>query len=304
MNQSSGDPIVDRRYAYAQAAAVEGDWRAAADVLEQAVEHAPNWAPAWLALGEARENLAEKDAAAAAYRTALALDHADTLGASPRLARLDSFALATLPSAYVRALFDDYAPRFEKHLTQGLAYRGPALVLAALNKVAPGRRFARAFDLGCGDGLMGANLKPRVEALVGVDLSPAMIAKARERDVYSELAVGDLAVFLAERRHDETDLIIAADVLPYLGDLAALFHAAARVLSAGGLFAFTAEACDGEAYRLNSGLRFAHSRAYLEQCAAPAGLRVGLLESEAARREKGQDAPGWIGVAERPGPRR
>jgi predicted TPR repeat methyltransferase len=299
MNRSSGDSIVDRRYAYAAAAAAEGDWRAAADVLEQAMERAPHWASGWLALGEARENLAEKEAAAAAYRKALALDPADALGAAPRLARLDALTLATLPPAYVRALFDGYAPRFEKHLTQDLAYRGPALMLAALDNVAPGQRFACALDLGCGAGLMGASLRARVDALIGVDLAPAMVAKTRERNIYDELAVGELGAFLAERRAGDADLIVAADVLPYLGDLAPLFHTAARALSAGGLFAFTAEACEGESYRLGAGLRFAHSRDYLEQCAIVAGLNVRLLESGAARRENGRDAPGWIGVIER-----
>ncbi len=53
------DPLAERRYDYAQAAAAEGDWRTAAEVLEQALERAPGWAPAWFALGEAREKLGE-----------------------------------------------------------------------------------------------------------------------------------------------------------------------------------------------------------------------------------------------------
>jgi len=39
-------PIAERRYAYAQSTARDGDWAAAAEVLEQALELAPNWAPA------------------------------------------------------------------------------------------------------------------------------------------------------------------------------------------------------------------------------------------------------------------
>jgi HEPN domain-containing protein len=35
------DPIAERRYAYARAAARDGDWAAAAEVLEQALELAP-----------------------------------------------------------------------------------------------------------------------------------------------------------------------------------------------------------------------------------------------------------------------
>src|SRR6202044_1119968 len=80
------DPLAERRYAYAQAAAADQDWRAAAEVLEQALERAPRWAPAWFALAEARENLGETAGAAVAYRETLAADPADQQGAGPRLA--------------------------------------------------------------------------------------------------------------------------------------------------------------------------------------------------------------------------
>jgi predicted TPR repeat methyltransferase len=297
--KSSDDPIVDRRYAYAEAAAAAGDWRAAADVLEQALERAPHWAPAWLALGEAREGLADVEAAAAAYLAALALEPQDALGATPRLARLGALSAPALPHAYVRALFDDYAPRFARHLTERLSYRGPALILGALDQVAPGRRYARALDLGCGDGLMGLALRPRIDALIGVDLSPAMIAEARERGVYDELAVDEICAFLEARKAGEADIIVAADALPYFGDLARLFCAVARVLALGGLFTFTAEERQGEAYRLDATLRFAHSADYLQACAARAGLAALTLFLASARREKGQEAPGWVGVFER-----
>ena len=105
-------------------------------------------------------------------------------------------APGALPQAYVARLFDDYAPRFDKHLTKNLGYRAPALIAEALSAVASGRRFASALDLGCGTGLMGEALRGRVDRLTGVDLSAAMIAKARERGVYDELVVGDAAAML------------------------------------------------------------------------------------------------------------
>jgi predicted TPR repeat methyltransferase len=299
MRQSSGDPIVDRRYLYAQGAADDGEWRVAAELLEQALEKAPRWAPAWLALGEARERLAEPDAAGRAYRLALAFDPEDTLGAAPRLARLGLNTLAALPHSYVRALFDDYAPRYARHLRQGLRYRGPELILEALARCAPERRFALAFDLGCGDGLMGAALRPRIAKLIGVDLSPAMVASARERGLYDELECGEICAFLERRQAQGAELIVAADALPYFGDLSALFCAIGQALRPGGIFAFTAESCDGEGFSIGDTLRFSHSRAYLSHCAGEAGLDERLIESAAARREKGLDAPGWVGVFER-----
>jgi predicted TPR repeat methyltransferase len=299
MRRSSGDPIVDRRYLYAKGLGGDGDWRAAAELLEQALEMAPRWAPAWLALGEARERLAERDAAGQAYRSALAFDPEDTLGAAPRLARLGLNTLAALPQSYVRALFDDYAPRYARHLRQGLRYRGPELILEALERCAPGRRPALAFDLGCGDGMMGVALRPRVAELIGVDLSPAMVAEARQRGLYDELECEEICAFLERRQAQSAELIVAADALPYFGDLSALFSAIGRALRPRGIFAFTAESCDGGGFSLGETLRFSHSRGYLLQCAGEARLDERLIEPAAARREKGLDAPGWVGVLER-----
>src|SRR3954447_19432537 len=114
--RSSGNLAADRRYDYARGAAGDGDHAAAADLCEQALELAPDWAPAWFALGEARGALGENDAAQAALARALACDPQDSQGAGLRLARLRGETPARPPDAYVRDLFDQYADRFETHL--------------------------------------------------------------------------------------------------------------------------------------------------------------------------------------------
>ena len=55
---ASGDLIAERRFAYAKAAAEEGDWSGAAELFEQTLERAPRWAGAWFALGEYRRSAA------------------------------------------------------------------------------------------------------------------------------------------------------------------------------------------------------------------------------------------------------
>ncbi len=290
-----GDLLAHRRYAYARSAAEDGDWRAAAEVLEQALERAPGWAPARFALGEAWQKLGDRDGAAEAFRATLAADPADAQGAGARLALLGAGQAPTaLPKAYVARLFDDYAPRFEEHLTGELAYRGPALVIESLDRVAGARRFPRCLDLGCGTGLMGAALRPRVDELVGVDLSPAMIAKARKTGGYDALEVGDVVDRLARRDRGEFDLVVAADVLAYIGDLADVVSSAARALAPGGLVAFTVETDAGEGFRLGATLRFAHSRDYVLATAAAAGLQPLLLVDAWARREAGCEVPGLV----------
>jgi predicted TPR repeat methyltransferase len=298
---AAGDLLAEGRFAYARAAAAaQGDIRAAAEVLEQALERAPGWAAAWFALGEAREKLGDIDAAAEAFRAALRCDPADAQGAIARLALLGrSDAPAALPAAYVARLFDQYAPRFEAHLTEALGYRAPALIAEALAAAAPERRFARALDLGCGAGLMGEALRERIDHLTGVDLSPAMIEKARERGVYDALIVGDATATLIRQPPAAFDLIVAADSLVYIGDLAPLFVAAAAALTADGLIAFSLETMEGESFALGASMRFAHSRAYVEATAGRTALRPLLIRSASTRREAGRDAPGLICALER-----
>ena len=297
---ASGDLIAERRFAYAKAAAGDGDFRAAAEVLEQALERAPDWAAAWFALGDARVKLGDADAAAEAFRATLRSDPADAQGAAARLALIGrGEAPLTLPHAYVTRLFDQYAPRFEAHLTEGLGYRGPALIAEGLDAAAPARHFANALDLGCGAGLMAEALRERIDHLTGVDLSPAMIEKARERRVYDTLMVGDATALLTRQPPRTFDLIVGADLLPYFGDLAPLFAAVATALTAGGLIAFSVETIESEGFRLGASMRFAHSRAYVEATARVTGFRSLIVQVASIRREAGVDAPGLICVLER-----
>jgi predicted TPR repeat methyltransferase len=297
---ASGDPLAERRFAYARAAADEGDFAAAAEVLEQALERAPDWAAAWFALGEARERLGEIDAAAAAFRAALIADPADAQGAAARLALIGrGDAPAALPAAYVARLFDAYAPRFNAHLVGTLGYRAPALIAEALSAAAPGRRFARALDLGCGAGLMGEARRDRIDHLTGVDLSPAMVGKARESGIYDALIVGDATALLRRKPPAAFDLVVAADSLVYIGDLAPLFAAVATALTADGLIAFSLETIEGEDFKLPASMRFAHSRAYVEATARAAALTPLLIRSASIRREAGAEAIGLISVFKR-----
>jgi predicted TPR repeat methyltransferase len=290
------DPIAQRRFAYARDAAADGDFAAAAEVLEQTLELAPNWAAASFALGEAHEKLGHVQAAATAFRATLRLDPKDTQGAGPRLALIENREASALPPAYVARLFDEYSPLFDAHLTNELAYRGPELILAALDRIAPTRQFKLALDLGCGTGLMGAALRGRVDRLVGVDLSAKMIAKASESGFYEALEVGDVVEFLRGRAAQCADLIVAADVLVYLGDLDPLFARIGRALEPAGLFAFSVEASEDRNYRLGPTMRFAHSELYLREAAARAGLAPLVIQAAATRRQAGRDVGGWIAV--------
>ncbi|WP_342107465.1 class I SAM-dependent DNA methyltransferase [Methylobacterium sp. SI9] len=306
---SSGDLLADRRYRYAEACLDEGDHAAAADLAEQVLEIAPRYAPAWLLLGRAREGLAAggdapmRDAAARAFACALDIDPDDTLGVRAQLVRLGAGdGLPALSPAYVKALFDGYAPRFERHLVGGLAYVGPDLIRDAL----PGlpERFGTALDLGCGTGLMGTAIRERVDHLTGVDLSPGMLALARAkswqgRPLYDRLVEGELGAVLAGDAASSVDLCLAADVLIYVADLGPVLAGIGRVLRPGGLAAFTVQSHDGTGAVLGADGRYAHADSHVAEAASEASLAVLTLCSAGVRREAGLPVPGRVVVLRR-----
>jgi len=170
-----------------------------------------------------------------------------------------------MPRSYLTTFFNDYAPRFDQHMEE-LRYVAPRLLADAV-LTEGSRQFDEAVDLGCGTGLVGALFRPHVRHFVGVDLAAAMIAASRKRGVYDELANEDVVDYL-RRRETLVDLLLAADVLIYLGDLGDLFAAVAARLRGGGLFAFSIEATDSCDYRLQASRRYAHSPNYIRRLAA------------------------------------
>ena len=288
-----GDLIAWRRYAYGKAAAEDGDFVAASEMFEQALAQAAHWPPAWFALAEARESLGDVAGAAEAFRRTLSADRSDAQGAGPRLAILGrGEPPSALPQAYVRRLFDDYAARFDLHLTNGLDYRGPVEILGALDAAAPGRRFASALDIGCGTGLAGEALRSRVNRLTGVDVSQAMIARAGSRNVYDTLEACDAIGWLARSPLASFDCIVAADALPYFGDLEPVFAACRRALKDAGLFAFSVETFEGDGFRLGPAMRFAHARVYVAEAAATCRLRPCSSGSNGSDVKPGSRRPG------------
>ncbi|WP_245263360.1 class I SAM-dependent DNA methyltransferase [Azorhizobium doebereinerae] len=304
LSATSGDPALDRRLDWARADLEAGDATAAAELMADTVREAPHFLAAWFLLGEARLAAGDTAGAAAAFAAARERDPADALGAGLRLAQLGGAAAeGAMSPDYVRTLFDQYAPRFDAALRENLAYRGPEVLSEAVEAAcaAAGRapRFAHALDLGCGTGLAAPLFAGRVAALDGVDLSPAMVARARALGLYARLEVGEMGAALAAVPPGSLDLILAADALCYVGELGPIFRAAAAALAPGGLFAFTVETHAGDGLLLRETLRYAHGRALVTAEADGAGLAVHLLEDRSTRTEKGAPVPGLVAVLAR-----
>lgn len=298
---TSGDPALDRRLDWARADLEAGDAAAAAELLTDTVKEAPGFAAAWFLLGEARVAAGDSAGAAEAFRAVLRLDPADAWGAGVRLAQLGASAPAGAMSLdYVRTLFDQYAPRFDQALRENLAYRGPEILLDAVVQACSGlgrpAHFSQAMDLGCGTGLAAQLFKPMVEVLEGVDISPAMVERAQALGLYERLHVGDMAAALTQAPPQSLDLVLAADALCYVADLAPIFTASAMALAPGGVFAFTVETHDGDGLLLRETLRYAHGEALVRREATAAGFGVHLLEARSTRTEKGVPVPGLVAV--------
>lgn len=260
-------------------------------------------AEAHFRLGEAWGAMDEPARAARHFRAAQENDPADRRGAAIRLAEMDAAGPPKRASAaYVRALFDGYAPRYDTHMTGALAYKGPAALKAAAE--AAGLSLSggyRAIDLGCGTGLSGAAFRPFCAWLTGVDLSPRMTAAAEASGHYDAVATGDLLTALAEAGEARFDLALACDTLIYLGDLAPLFAALRKALAPQGFFVFSTEKAGPEAdgYEIGATRRFRHTERYLREMAAAHGFEVVSLGSEALRTEKRQPVESFVGVMRR-----
>ena len=275
----------------------------ARQAYEAAVALAPQLAEAWMHLGLLLKDLGEATAAQQALQRAR-----EEGGPAPLLAYFsaavdDGPVPATAPAAYVRGLFDPYAEGFEQHLVDELHYCGHEAVVNAAAAWHSGPA-ALALDLGCGSGLCGALLRTRAQRVEGVDLSPTMVAQARADGSYDAVFEAELVQHLQalDERGERADLIVAADVFIYIGDLAPVFAAVARVLTPGGVFAFTVEHEEGAVpYVLRRSLRYAHSEAGLRALAAAHGLVVRQARALVLREEQRLPVSGLVLVLQRAG---
>jgi predicted TPR repeat methyltransferase len=196
---------------------------------------------------------------------------------------------------YVRHLFDQFSTDYDARMRGHLHYRAPEILRELASLVLPQQENLSILDLGCGTGLCGITFKDMAARLDGVDLSPAMIEKASTLGIYGDLKVGDIetGLYAFEQVYD---LVLAADTVVYLGDLAKLFASVAAHLTEGGYFLFTVEKKDGDGFELGPKRRWRHSESYLRDAAAHADMQISGLIACSPRMEAGQPVEGY-GVA-------
>jgi predicted TPR repeat methyltransferase len=295
------------RMLYARALIAAGDRKGALAVARETAQLNPGVAPAALALGEAMLANEQLPTAIGEFQRALRLDpdldqarfllgcawlqageadraqeaftqvHAETPGLAEKIAQAHAMrARPRSDSGYVRHLFDQFSSDYDARMLMQLSYRAPHILRELADLTMAGWANLAILDLGCGTGLSGLAFKDLAARLDGIDLSPAMIEKARTRGIYNSLAVADIEGGLAKGVYD---LLLAADTLVYLGDLDVTMRSAAHALKPGGFFLFTVEKKEGEGFELGPKRRWRHSDIYIRRLAQEHGFEIaGLLE--------------------------
>ncbi len=299
-NLSSGNLVADKRADYARMLGESGDFQAAAELMQQALELAPNWAAGWFQAGGYFEKAGNTGAAVQAFERVLDASPVDKFGARLKLALMRGEAISAPQTDYVEALFNDYAAKFDKSLVEKLGYRVPELLAEMVGAAAPNQTFEHCVDLGCGTGLMALALGSIASRYTGIDLSAAMLAKARDKKLYARLIKSDLADGMSEA--GSADLIIAADVFMYLGSLSPVMAAAAEHLLPDGLFVFSVELSkEGRDYELRPSMRHAHSASYVRDCLTERGFQTLDTKTAVIRMDGPEAIEGLLTVARKPG---
>ena len=246
--------------------------------------------------GRVLEDLGRYDDARFHFRIVLKLDPASS-NAAHMLAALEGRTTEIAPRDYVHDMFERYAPIFETQLVSELDYQAPSHLHAAVKRCHRGR-FDTALDLGCGTGLVSAHFDDVVGSWYGADLSPAMIVEAASRGAYEELYVDDIVDFLTGGTGGVArfDLITAADVFIYIGNLAPTFAGVRDRMAQNGLFAFTVEPADAADYVLRPTGRYSHGKGYILALAEMHGFDVETCDTVTLRREHGQPVTGLVFV--------
>lgn len=207
----------------------------------------------------------------------------------------------TQPDSYVQGLFDGYASHFDTHLVGTLKYGVPRRI-AEIIHARDGMTLRKdILDLGCGTGLVGVYLGANSGTMIGVDLSPKMLDKARQHKIYTDLRQANLVDTLRESTPNSFDYVIAADVFIYVGDLHEVIPACQRVLRPGGMLIFScegAEDAEGDLI-LRRSQRYAHSQKSVQALCAQAGFANCTYETIDVRMENNVPIPGFLAIAEK-----
>jgi predicted TPR repeat methyltransferase len=269
----------------------------ASQSYKKAIEIQPDYASAHFNFGVFLQKLKRFKEAAHHYNRVLEI-HPDDEAARFMLQSLGTSETPdAAPARHVRRIFDQCAETFEKTLVEDLEYKTPELLF---NHVRPYLKVDMdVLDLGCGTGLGAEFYRPYAKLLMGVDISPKMLQKASEKDIYDELIVFDILQDWAFSQ--AFDLIYSSDVFVYFGNLDPIIRSASSYLVHGGILAFSVEKLEDNStgYRLFPSGRYAHAQTYIGKCLKQHGLEPVEENETVIRKQSGDEVRGLLIVAKK-----
>lgn len=205
------------------------------------------------------------------------------------------------PAEYVSDLFDQYASYYNQHVKNNLKYNVPYLLRNAISKVLTlDIKQQNVLDLGCGTGLCGVYFRDLAGYMIGVDLSAAMLAQAKALDAYEGLCRCDILQAIPGQNLYMFDIVLAADVFVYIGDLAKIFNNIESAIRATGKISFTIENLDGnQDFKLQTTGRFSHNPNYIQRLCEEVNWQIIIKDQITLREQDGIPIIGWLFVASR-----
>ncbi len=200
--------------------------------------------------------------------------------------------------SYLQNVFDNFASGFEQVLS-GLDYSVPKYISEYLQEFYTGFMWKKLhiLDAGCGTGLCGAFLKKYASwrGLDGVDISEGMLREAKKKNIYNNLYQQELNSFLF-RCNKSYNLIVAADVLTYFGNLEKVIKYSSQALKKNGRFIFsiTQNISSDSDWFLHSSGRFTHNISYVQKLLTKYDFVVEKLEQKKLRLENDIPVIGYI----------
>jgi ubiquinone/menaquinone biosynthesis C-methylase UbiE len=135
--------------------------------------------------------------------------------------------VTTDSDSHSRAYYDDFSKRYEKERHHGYHALLDELELDIALPLASGRE---VLEVGCGTGLILTRLSEAAKRAEGIDLSPGMLEKARERG----LTVREGSATALPYPDHSFDVVVSFKVLAHVPDIRGALREMARVCRPGG----------------------------------------------------------------------
>ncbi len=202
------------------------------------------------------------------------------------------------PLEYIESVFDGYAENFEENLLKELCYRTPIELWRFYRELFPENLDCKCLDLGCGTGLAGLAFKSACKELTGIDISDKILKEAEQKSLYKRLIKNDILSFL-ETTKESFNLLIAADVFTYMGNLESLFKSCNKRCEAGGVLCFSVEESKGNSFTLKETGRFGHPLRYIEKLCSKTGWKLISVERSNLRKDKNEWISGFLFILQK-----